>query len=293
MPTTLRSTHPPQTHKITLINTKPNNTATKQQVENVLFNKIQVSITSLSKISNGYLIRTDITEHVDKIVAGKQHFTPLSLTPKLPKTILAQQTLVIRFVDESVTAHTEDEIKTEITQHQNNNSPKIDSIVKLPGKTRTFKIVCKEQKTKEQFTQSGLFLFNYRVTPSQVVQEEFVPIQTCFRCYQHEDHSTDECTTDTEHCSNCADTGHTYQDCANNTEGCVNCKRQNLPFDHHTLAYRCPVRKEIVRQKTQESRTRNPPPQTPEPTSVQPNTRNNTPTPAPTLDESTILRITT
>ena len=121
--TTLRSTFPPAPHKVTLENTRPNNNATKQQVENILFNSLQVSITSITKIPKGFLIRTDITEHVDKIIAGKSHFANLHLTPRLPKSILATQTLVIRYVDDSVTDHTEEDILHEITNHREQQQP--------------------------------------------------------------------------------------------------------------------------------------------------------------------------
>ena len=252
MPTnTLISTIPAACYKVSLIYTNQNNKPTKTQVENILFNELQTPVSSLNQISNGFLVRTDITEHIDKIITNKNKFAPINLIPRLSKTILAKRTLIIRFVDESVTTHSEQDIQQEIERQPNNQNPKIDQIIKIPFKTRTFKIVCTDIDTTEKLTRNGLYLYNYRVTPSQIVQEEFIPIQTCFKCYRHEDHPTHQCTTTTQYCSNCAGTGHTYRECSNSTVGCVNCKNRNQPYDHHTLAMRCPYRKEIVKEKSQ------------------------------------------
>ena len=143
MPTnTLNSTFPATNYKVTLIHTNQNQKPTKKDVEKILFTELKIPVSSLTAIQNGFLIRTDISEHMDKITNSKEKFNRIHLTPRLPKTILAQRTLVIRHVDETITENNEEDIKREIEQNPSNNDPKIEQIIKLPSKTRTFKIIC-------------------------------------------------------------------------------------------------------------------------------------------------------
>lgn len=96
---------------------------------------------------------------------------------------------------------------------------------------------------------SGLCIFSYHLSPSQVEQEEFYSITPCWSCYNY-DHQAHDCPDkEITVCSECAGTGHSFRQCRNkDNPRCLNCMGE-----HRTLAASCPLRKEMVRRKRDEN----------------------------------------
>lgn len=92
------------------------------------------------------------------------------------------------------------------------------------------------------------------VNPAQVEREQFVSIQTCFICYQFEDHATKDCPDATaRHCPECARHGHTWSECKATYKQCLNYTKRGFQNQgHRTLAMSCPIKKQIMAKKREE-----------------------------------------
>nr|XP_053633282.1 mucin-2-like [Cherax quadricarinatus]XP_053633283.1 mucin-2-like [Cherax quadricarinatus] len=73
-------------------------------------------------------------------------------------------------------------------------------------------------------------------------------ITPCWTCYSYS-HSTADCHVKNKKiCSTCGSAGHDFLSCTSTAAPtCINCKS-----DHHTLAAKCPVRKDILSKKLKE-----------------------------------------
>ncbi|KAF2349536.1 hypothetical protein FHG87_019708 [Trinorchestia longiramus] len=87
-------------------------------------------------------------------------------------------------------------------------------------------------------------MFDTKITPQQYKQEKYTHILICYKCYKLEDHAALQCTSPTQHRSECSSKEHTYQQYTNLLKQCLNCQGP-----HRTLAANCPCRKNIIRQK--------------------------------------------
>ncbi len=155
-------------------------------------------------------------------------------------------------VDEVIHNHQENEIIEEITAN-NLWIPTIDSIFKIP-RTRIMKITFSETAIAKKATEKGILAFHLRIPAYNIKQDEFIPIMTCMRCYNIEDHPTSQCPKAKEYkiCSECADEGHTWRDCKSTNKKCI-----NYSDKHRTLANKCPKRKKAVDAKRNKQKNTN------------------------------------
>ena len=129
----------------------------------------------------------------------------------------------------------------------NHATYKITEVTKIKDFTHIIKVTCQHPHTVEKILEHGINIFHTRITPSQCEIEHFIPLTTFFKCYQVEDHFTQNCKTPTNKCSECGSTQHTHQSCTSEDKHCINCPPNNN--NHRTLAAVCPYRKQKQKDK--------------------------------------------
>jgi len=167
-----------------------------------------------------------------------------------PPELRAKQTVFIRQIDTSVGQRRPEDIKQEL--ERNHDWLTVKDVIKIKDYTHMLKIQCSQTTMATKILQTGLLLFNTRVTPGQCELETYTYLQTCFKCYKYETHTTSDCKTTTKVCSECAQTGHTHLDCTSTEKHCLNCPPDNN--NHRTLATQCPYRKKTIKDKEERLR---------------------------------------
>lgn len=110
-------------------------------------------------------------------------------------------------------------------------------------------------KIVEKAKQQGILAFNLSISPDQIERESYMQIKTCYRYYELDDHQTNECPhTSLTICSECGERVHTFKNCTNEAKRCINCEMHNLPANHRTLAMACPIRKNKIKEKSEENK---------------------------------------
>ena len=226
------------------------NKASRQDLAKLLFGVLNLTITALITTASGFICETDDTKIVDKLLDSGTDLAKLGLKCFIPHQLLALRTLLVRHIDEEIGKLSADNIVRHILQHPRNLELdlKISHVVKLPGKTRTIKIITKDNQTAETLASKGFFIGYMKIPTDHIHQEEHAAQVTCYRCYKIGEHNTRDCKQKEQSCSNCAQTGHKHTDCPRpQAAQCVNCKRSGKTYSHHTLALRCPYRKSQVK----------------------------------------------
>ena len=225
---------------------------TRDRVLAAICGGLNLFLTNLDSRTNGYVIHTTSLDELEQFLTPKAitSFRKLDLTPVKPKELDARLTVLVRKVPDFVVEHSPDELLNELTRI----SPelKLTEVVKIPDKTKFFKLRCRNSTTVEKILKEGLKAFHVRIPPQHINQLTPTEITICYNCYKLDDHFTSSCPTKTiKICSTCTLIGHRHTSCPTpNANSCVNCKNNNLDFDgHHTLALRCPLRKTAIKNK--------------------------------------------
>ena len=201
--------------------------------------------------SNGYLAKVQSLVDIELMLKPEaiRSLSKLHLTPIAPPDLLARKTVFVRQVETFVGEHSESELKAEIQKL--NPSVKVDKVVKIPNRTKMFKILLVDAHSVEFILHEGFKAFSCRISPSQITSESRTRLVNCYICYAIEQHETKYCPHPSiTRCSNCAASDHTHRNCpAPSSQKCINCKIAGKPFDHHTLQSRCPIRKAETKSK--------------------------------------------
>ena len=195
---------------------------------------------------DGFILVTD-SQGRDLLLKedSRKRFQNEGLDIQFPPEYEASRTVILRNVDSLVHELSEEEIKDAIG-HQH----KVRRVVKFPNNKYLLKIIFVAAEAADIATKKGISIGYQKFMGKNIDKEIFVPIVPCYRCYRY-DHQRKNCskTSDYQISSNCSKEGHTYEHCSSNIVRCINCKGS-----HRTLAARCPMRKEIVRNKIRERR---------------------------------------
>ena len=211
--------------------------------------KLKIHLVHHTAITNGYIAITDTASDMERIFS-KQATAALkniNLTPITPDSLLAAKTLVLRQVAEGTGKQTEDSILKQIRVNHKGAA----KVIKLPNKTRMFKVVFDTVTSAQAAKEKGMIIDHLRIPPAHIENEIHVRITTCMKCYAHDDHLTRNCTATLTVCSNCAVTGHRYTQCPTSPDRyrCINCLIKGVDAKHHTLSMRCPTRKGTIKAK--------------------------------------------
>lgn len=165
-----------------------------------------------------------------------------SYTPILPPEQKAKRSILLFGVDEEITHRSSEDIQAEIYRVNEFTQDSIESVFHFEGKPM-MKITFLQTAPALKSQTEGLKMFNMRIPPHQIKEQEFFPINTCMRCYAIDEHVTNKCPKPKEHtvCSECGSQEHKFFDCKNTTKQCLNCSG-----NHRTLAYKCPQRQKAI-----------------------------------------------
>ena len=178
----------------------------------------------------------------------RQYYLSKGLEVQMPQEYSTLKTLMVKGVGWGVYHKSEDDIRTHIESVHPNW--KIEKIVKIPNNETLMKIVCKSPSVADQIAENGITIFSQRFDGRSLEREVYINITPCMRCYKY-DHFTKRCKAPESYkiCSECARTGHRFSECQSQHKKCINCGQS-----HRTLAYKCPKRKEAVKQKFKEKK---------------------------------------
>lgn len=213
-----------------------------------------VFATRLIPLRDGYVVLTSLEHETDTILNPDclEDLAQENFTPVMPPELRAKRTVILFGIDPDAFSHTTEEITSEIYRVNDFTEPLIDSVYKFP-KGNTLKITFQNTAPAQKSLEAGIKMFNTRVPPHQIQQEEYVELTNCLRCYAINTHTTSNCPKPRDHqvCSECGAQDHTWRDCNTIEKKCLNCGG-----DHRTLAFKCPSRKEAIQQKKEEEKAR-------------------------------------
>ena len=224
----------------------------KEKVLEVACGDLQVPLTQLIPTPSGFSAVCDKQENIDLLLTdnAKAKLAAINLAPVTPPGLMAKRTLFIRQVDDSIGSRPVEEMLAEAKSKQ--PWARISRVIKLPGKTRMFKVQCLDTSAAEKVLVEGLRMFNMRISPGQICKEAYAHLKICHKCYEYETHTQKDCKSTRLVCSECAQHGHNFKNCpAGSHKKCINCTKKNLPGAHSTMASMCPVRKEAMKAKIQ------------------------------------------
>ena len=235
-----------------------NNQVSHEQITELAYVGLGVPFTRLFKTPEGYKAVCRNDRDLEKLLSkfAREEFNKHGITVITPPELRCKKSVFVRKLSYQVGKHTAEQLKQDIELR--NSWAKIEEVVKIKEYTHCFKIIFEDTSMAEKALRDGFLTYNMSVKTDQIEQEKFVHIQTCFKCYRHNSHTTKDCTETQKVCSNCAETGHTYTECTNNTMGCINCKREGKIYNtHKTLSMSCPLKKQLIKTKTDEDTEQN------------------------------------
>ena len=230
--------------------------AEKQQLAKLLFNTLQIALTALIQTASGFTCVTDDNGDIDKILGASEKLKALNLEIVTPTRLLANRTVLVRQLDPDYGSKSPEQLLKDITTHKKNHNLGIEKVIKIPGRTKTIKLLCRDIKSAEGLSKNGFFIGWYKVPAAHIHTDSYQNIPTCMRCYKLDDHHTKDCKSE-QLCSNC--TGkHKHTCCtATNKTQCLNCKRDRVSYtNHHTFALSCPHRKLKVKARLDSTTTK-------------------------------------
>ena len=192
-----------------------------------------------------------LTDHhnMDRLLRDevRSKFAEEGLEVQYPPEYEAARTVMLRNVDDSISAMSSDAIVVLIDP-----SLRVKKLIKIPNSSH-LKIIFESADIADRVVREGLNLRFQRFEKGNIEKEMFVPVVPCYKCYSYT-HQKRNCPKPQEYkiCSICAIEGHYYTECPNKEQlKCINCVG-----DHRTLAAKCKIRKDVIRNKVREKRSR-------------------------------------
>ena len=201
--------------------------------------------------SRSYFKIVTSEEIVDRLISSavKDKLRKDDFEVIVPPEYNANKTIVLRNLDSLITEVDSEELKEDVERR--NPWIKVNEIIKLPNAPKILKLKLENSEMVKTAREKGIMIYNLSVPPFNVDKDIFVYVNICYNCYQYS-HKTEECPTpDITVCSECSARTHRFRDCQNPRKQCLNCDGA-----HRTLAAVCPIRKEIIKNKSREIRDR-------------------------------------
>ena len=227
------------------VKTSINRTESSKNNLLTLCNEKKIKIIKIFDNPKGFKLSLPSTSEAEKLFIP-QTFQVLSncgFEPVLPDILTSQRTVFARKVDSSIFAHSTNDILSEI--NKKNGSIKVSQIIKFE-KTSTLKIVTQNSQMADRICNEGLYLFFFHVPSHSINKDIYVKLINCYKCFAIDQHTTSACpNSSVKICSKCSK-NHSYFDCnaTPNEFKCINC--QGI---HHSLALKCPIRKNLIKEK--------------------------------------------
>jgi len=210
----------------------------------------QVNVSSLRLLNNSYHVHCNNDHDSDRLFSETCVAALLSVgcEPILPPEVRAKRTVLLRNLDDLVHEHECNDIREAIDKANDNFD--VADIYKFPA-SKMLKITFKTQEMASHCLENGIYMFNLRVPPRNIIADQYIDVKVCYRCYKLDDHISSACDKDDDYviCSLCSSMGHNFKNCSVDVKRCINCHEP-----HNTLAMSCPMRKKIVDSRRRESR---------------------------------------
>ena len=204
------------------------------------------------KTSNNMHFTIINKEHIEKILSVncKQSLAQENFEIYIPLEYKAMKTVVAKQLDVIMDHYSDEEIITNI--ELSNDWCKVEEVYRLGALSEMLKIRFASTEMAIKALNNGILILNQSVPSRNIEKEIFVNIKPCYNCFQYS-HATKNCPQEKKlGCSNCANEGHRYSDCPNKQQPeCLNCGE-----NHRTLAAKCSVRKQYIKEKSKEMRER-------------------------------------
>ena len=191
-------------------------------------------------VTDGEQAELTLKDHVRQFLRDK------GLEAQTPPEHATMRTILVKGLEWYVVSKSEDNIKHKIQSEYPDR--KLDKVVKIPNNDKLMKLVCANVRTASEIIDKGLTIFNQRFAGKSLEKEVYINVTPCFKCYKYE-HVTKKCQIPEGYkvCSECSKPGHRFDECRSQTKKCHNCGQP-----HKTMAFKCPVRKELVKKKISE-----------------------------------------
>ena len=228
---------------------KSNNSKDPNRKEKLLelLSENEIYATGITIAPDGFFIWTGDDSDLDRLFNSvtDRYLENNGFTPIIPPELKAIRSVIIFNVDNHIYNREEVEMIDEIMDKNAYTTTKITDLMKIP-RTKMIKITFTKTDIARKATECGLRMFSMSLPPHQIVQDNYIELKSCMKCYKIEEHSTPDCPMPKEYriCSECAESGHTWKECTNPSKKCINCDGE-----HRTLAMKCPKRKEALKQK--------------------------------------------
>ena len=207
--------------------------------------------TALHEAHDGYIVNTATDKEVDKILEPivTQNLEAQGFTPILPQEVKSRRTIICYKVEQTAFEKTANDIADEIENKQ--EWAKIQDTYKFPNSRNMIKVQFESVSMADKAINQGLRLFNVSIAPHQISKERYINIPYCMKCYDIDDHVTNQCPKPQGYqiCSECSSQDHTWRNCQIEEKKCIKCGGT-----HRTMAYKCPKRKENVKKKEREAK---------------------------------------
>ena len=166
-----------------------------------------------------------------------------------PPDLNSNRTIVIRNLDRQIDDWPEERIKEYIAER--NEWMKVETVIKLPTTSKMLKVKCEKETMADRAIKDGIYVCYQYIRPEFIEKEIFVRITPCYNCFKY-NHLTKECPEEKQIiCTICSEKDHN-QDLCNKEPKCINCAGP-----HRTLAAVCPIRKDLIKEKSKAIRSRN------------------------------------
>lgn len=216
----------------------------KKQLVAVLANSLGVRVQRVIETPTKWAVICSNAGEVDALTStrGRQKLATLGLTPRAAAEHMAQKSIICHRVDDSFfDAHVQDIIE-EIEAGQ--DWAKVEDVTGITDST--IKIIFTERGMVQKALKWGVRAFHMIIAPSQIARERYQSLLRCLRCYQIEDHRTENCKEKII-CNNCGRPDHIRRECPNET-CCKFCGGSHL-----ATTMSCPTRREKAKEKRQKS----------------------------------------
>ena len=236
--------------RIRIKDNNPNHGNRKRLLWNRLLN-LNLTIYKMLEPNRSTFVIITSDENVDKLLTSnmKDKFSRDGFEILTPPEHNANRTFVLRNIDSLITTIDNEELKSDLEER--NQWMRITDIIKIPNAPKILKVQCENSEMVRKATESGVLIYNQSIPATSIEKEIFINLIPCYKCYSYE-HKTQDCPSpNLQICSECSSTTHTFRDCRSQNKSCINCNG-----NHRTLAAKCPIRREIIKQRSKEVRER-------------------------------------
>ena len=156
------------------------------------------------------------------------------------------KTVVVKNLDYMIDSYSDDENIESIERI--NSWAKAEYVYKIPTTSKLLKVRFQSQQMVLVALQKGINVLHQHIPQWSIEKELFVCLTPCRNCYRY-DHRFKDCKAEKKaRCTYCAG-DHRQNECTANQPCCINCGGQ-----HRMLAAACKIRKELIKQKSEEIR---------------------------------------